>query len=503
MENMKFTPYKSVFSKNKFSEDFIQGRIQIALEKAVKVIGRRLGTKLYLSIIPQDVIKADGRRLSGLIATFDGNRQIRFNWKTVDSSNKIVGVDIWNNVKTKLFKPDKELVFDKGENILQIIDAVVQGIKDENSIDAVIKIVESEDRLREDAVVVDPKTQGKVSAEIKRVIDQWSEDMDIDTNKLINTRFSTLWNDYLYWKSEINTDATLKVLNYGSFRNYLLAIMEKHGLQNIFMRQVVSKAGTKEKVIITDEIEEKNFNAELYKLTLSETFAEIKRNILSIIQGYRVCCGVVGAAGTGKTKIVTDILHKEAKGFKIKYIKGGIYKPQDLYKVLVENNSPKHIIVFDDTESFISKSGYKKFEGLTKAMLSSEFRIVSLISDKTGSDKKMPEEILLKSKIIIISNLQKEQLPEPVYSRLLPVEVNADVSEMTDYIELNLDNIFPGIPQITKEIKREVIDLIRKYRKDIKHLDFRIFQQCIIYRVTEPENPLWKRFCMNILTKMK
>ena len=496
MENIKFTPYKSVFSKNKFSEDFIQGRIQIALEKAVKVIGRRLGTKLYLSIIPQDVIKADGRRLSGLIATFDGNRQIRFNWKTVDSSNKIVGVDIWNNVKTKLFKPDKELVFDKSENILQIIDAVVQGITDEKSVDAVIKIVESEDRLRENAVVVDPKTQGKVSAEIKRVIDQWSEDMDIDTNKLINTRFSTLWNDYLYWKSEINTDATLKVLNYGSFRNYLLAIMEKHGLQNIFMRQVVSKAGTKEKVIITDEIDNKKFNDMIFQLSLADTFSLVKSDIQSVISNLKTTSIICGKAGVGKTEVVKQALHATKGAVKIKYMKGSVKRPEDLYDLLVRNNDKNQLIIMDDFDEPLLQ--YKKYSGLLKAMLDPNLRIVTFLSGK----EKRPEEILLKSRFIIISNLPKEKIPEPVYSRASPIEIKASPSEMIDYLEQNLNQIMKGVPQVTLEYKKEVLDFLRQYTSSIKHIDFRIFNQILIYRVTQPENPLWKKWAMMLLRKL-
>lgn len=498
MENIKFTPYKSVFSKNKFSEDFIQGRIQIALEKAVKVIGRRLGTKLYLSIIPQSVIKSDGRKLSGLIATFDGNRQIRFNWKTVDSSNKIVGVDIWNNVKTKLFKPDKELVFDKSENILQIIDAVVQGIRDEKSVDAVIKIVESEDRLREDAVVVDPKTQGKVSAEIKRVIDQWSEDMDIDTNKLINTRFSTLWNDYLYWKSEINTDATLKVLNYGSFRNYLLAIMEKHGLQNIFMRQVVSKAGTKEKVIITDEIEEKNFNAELYSLDISDQFALAKTNIYQVLSGVRVATCISGKAGTGKTELVKNILGEIRKKANIVYLKGGVAKPVDLYDKIVATNGKNTIVICDDFDiPFIQK---KQFESLLKAMFDSNLRILSQIDSKHGDGKRKKDEIKLDSRFIIITNISKDKMDPAIESRLNPVEITTDSKGMLDYLNMNLDNILPEY-KIPRKVKVEVLDFLYSVLKDIKFINFRVFQDALRYRYMEPLDPRWKKFVFSMISK--
>jgi hypothetical protein len=499
MKHQYIIPYKPFF----LSESFAKASTEIALQKACKIIGRRLGTKLYLSILPIDVIKQDGRKLSGLIATFEGRKQIRFNWKTVDTSSTIVGVDIWYDVKRKLFKPEKEIIFENDQNILQIIDAVVQAVENENAVDSVIKIVESEDRLREDAITIDPKTQGKVSLAIKETIDAWSSDMDITPERLVNTRLSTLWNDYMYWADSYNKNTSLKLLNYSTFRSYLVALMDKNGLKNIFMRSVTTVSGTKERVVITDEVSQKALNREIYKLSLQETFDLIGREIRSLLQGYKNVLMVTGKAGTGKTKVVTDILYKEAKGYSIKYIKGGISKPADLYKVLVENNSTKTIICFDDTEVFLTKAGYKKFEGIVKAMLSDSLRIVSWISDKTGDSKKRPEEIVLKSKIIIISNLDKSQLPEPVYSRVIPLEISADVGQMTDYIEQNLDNVFPGYPQITKEIKQEILDLIRTYIKDVRFLDFRIFQQCIIYRVTNPEDPQWRRYCMNILSKMK
>lgn len=500
MNNQYRTPYKPFFSKEFYlQEDFIRGQVQTALEKAVKIIGRRLGKKLYLSIIPQSVIKGDGRRLSGLIATFDGNRQIRFNWKTTDTSNKIVGVDIWNNVKVKLFKPDKEVVFDKGENILQIIDAVIQAIQDEKTIDSVIRIVESEDRMREDVVSVDPKTQGKVSLAIKETIDKWSEDMGIDADKLVNTRLSTLWSDYEYWRNEVSTDTNLKVLNYGTFRNYLIALMDKHGLKNIFMRSIISKEGSKEKVIVTDEIAEKNFNKELYKLTLSDQFELAEANIKQVLSGMKVATCLCGQTSMGKTELVKNILGKIKDSAKITYIKGGVSKPIDLFDKIVETNGKDRIVIFDDFDvPFIKKRDY---ESLLKSMFDQNLRILSYIDSKHGEDKKRKSEIKLDSRFIIISNIPKSKMDPAVEARLNPVEISGDAKETLDYLNINLDGILPEY-KIPRDIKIEVLEFLYSVLKDIKFINFRIFQDALRYRYAEPENPLWKKFVYSMITKV-
>ena len=104
--------------------------------------------------------------------------------------------------------------------------------------------------------------------------------------------------------------------------------------------------------------------------------------------------------------------------------------------------------------------------------------------------------------MIYSSNLPKEKIPEPVYSRASPIEIKASPSEMIDYLEQNLNQIMKGVPQVTLEYKKEVLDFLRQYTSSIKHIDFRIFNQILIYRVTQPENPLWKKWAMMLLRKL-
>lgn len=490
--------YNPFFNSVKYNESFVKGSVQVALEKACKIIGRRLGKKLYLSIIPIDVIKQDGRRLSGLIATFDRSKQIRFNWKTTDTSNHIVGVDIWNNVKVRLFKPDKEIIFDKNENILQIIDAVIQAIQNEKEIESIIKIVESEDRMREETITIDPKTQGKVSQAIKDSITAWSNTMEVDDQKLTNTRFATLYKDFQYFFSEVNEDVNLKMLNYGTFRNYLLAYLEKYDLKNIFMREVKTVSGTKEKVVVTDEIAERNFNAELYKLSTEDLFSLAKMSINQVLSGMRVATCIAGKAGTGKTELVKNILGEIRGKANIVYLKGDVSKPIDLFDKIVETNSKNTIVVWDDFDTpFLKKGAYSS---ILKAMFDSNMRILSFIDSKRGDDKKKKAEIKLDSRFIIITNVSKDRMDPAVESRLNPVEIVTDNKGMLDYINLNLDNILPEY-KIPRKIKEEVLDFLFSILKNIRYINFRVFQDALRYRYCEPMDPLWKKYVFSMVSK--
>ena len=500
MKHQYITPYKPFFSKERYDEAFIKGSVEIALQKAAKIIGRRLGTKLYLSVIVQDVLKQDGRRISGLIATFDRVKQLRFNWKTTDTSNKIVGVDIWNNVKVKFFKPDKELIFDKDENILQIIDAVVQAIQSPVT-DEVIKIVESEDRLREDVVSVDPKTQGKVSLAIKQTISAWSDSMGIDDEKLATTRFATLYRDLQYFMTEINKDSSLKEINYGTFRNYLLSYMEKYGIVNMYMRSIVSKEGSKEKIIITDSpVEQKAFDAELYKMTLGDTIDLVKNSVRMIMQKLQNALIIGGTAGVGKSRLVKQILNEYKSQKKIKWISGGIKNPEELYK-LFHDHAKDYIIVFDDTDSIFSKG----MEDLLKAAMAPEpKRIISWYSKNINDEsKKYKPEFIFESSIIITTNRPKSRVSQALISRGVYIEIIYDIPEILDDIRLNLDNIMTEYPKVTKEMKLEVLDFIEKAQGSIGNVDYRLFKTALSYRAVDPESPYWKRYVLSLLQVMK
>jgi hypothetical protein len=496
MKHQYIIPYKPFF----LSESFAKASTEIALQKACKIIGRRLGTKLYLSILPIDVIKQDGRKLSGLIATFEGRKQIRFNWKTVDTSSTIVGVDIWYDVKRKLFKPEKEIIFENDQNILQIIDAVVQAVENENAVDSVIKIVESEDRLREDAITIDPKTQGKVSQAIKEVISKWSEDMSIDDQKLTNTRFATLFKDYEYWRSEIAPNNTLKVLNYGTFRNYLLAYLEKYNLKNIFMREIITHEGVKERVIVTDEINEKAFNVELYKMSLGDTIELVKNSVRMIMQQLQNALIIGGTAGVGKSRLVKQILNEYKSQKKIKWVSGGVKTTEELYKLFYDH-AKGYTIVFDDTDSIFSKG----MEDILKAAMAPEpKRVISWYSKNINDEsKKYKPEFIFESSIIITTNRSKSRVSSALISRGVYIEMLYDIPEILDNIRLNLDNIMPEFPQVTYEMKLEVLNFIEKAQGSIGNVDYRLFKTALCYRAVEPESPYWKRYVLSLLKVTK
>jgi hypothetical protein len=490
---MFLTPYKRRFNQS-IKEAFLKGQVERAIIIALKILKQRYNIHMLLSQLPISTVKVDGRKLSGINAYTLNGKRIRFNWFTKDTSSTIISLDIWDSVR---LNPDREIDLTIYPNFIQMLPVIAKAILEDGFVGEIPM------EISEDAPALDAKTGGKVSKETARSITAWSEETGVDEDKLTNTRLADLYKEYSYWIEEVATDETIRVVPWPTFRLYLLSYMEKYSIQNIFMRNVKVVTGTKEKVIVTDEVEEKKFNSFIYQLSLEDTFGLIKSRIRSIIQNYMIAFIVVGRAGLGKTDIVSKTLGEEAKGFKIKYIKGGISRPFDLYKILYDNNSSKTIIVFDDTDEMISTK-YKQFSGIVKAMLDPNMRIISYSSDKTGEDTgKRTDEFLLKSRIIIVSNLHKDKLPEPVYSRGNVASISATPQQILDYIEQNLNNILPEYKSITIEMKKDTLDFLRSYSKELARMDFRIFQNILKDRATDPENKNWKRWAMLSVTKMK
>lgn len=460
-----------------FKEDFSIGSQEKVVHKVCSILQHRIGKKIHISSIPEDVEKSKGE-FSGIVCTITGGERIRFNWK-LGTSATITSVDYWNGIH---LQPDITIDL-QGNNIVQCIDAISQILKSNTTGEYLVEAIEAH-------------TSGKLGQQIADSINGWSKDMGIEDKDLENKRIAELYKSYEYWFKEVREEI-YKSVSFDTFRNYILKYLDKYGLKNIFMRTIVAHEAGREKIIVSDQVEQRKFDKAVYSLSLQDKFNLVEREVLSIFQGFKVATIICGKAGMGKTQIVSDLLHKykDKYGLKVKYMKGAIKKPLDLLNFLIKNNTEKSILILDDVDEIFRS--YKKYEGILKAALDTNMRLISVIG---GDEKK--EEVLLKNKIIIISNYPANRIPEPIYSRTLPIEIKADVSSTLDYIEQNLDSVMGNVKQITLEMKKEVLDLLRSALKDIKHIDFRVFKQVLVYRATEPLDPMWKKYALMLATSL-
>lgn len=107
-------------------------------------------------------------------------------------------------------------------------------------------------------------------------------------------------------------------------------------------------------------------------------------------------------------------------------------------------------------------------------------------------ERKIPNKIDYRGRIIFISNRKKEQWDSAILTRAFYVNMQFNSGEMLDFIEKIKKSL--KTPNMTEDQKQEVIDWIRqlyvtgKFKTDI---NFRIVQQAFDLFVTSPDN--WKK----------
>lgn len=481
--------------KTQLQEAFARKNVEIAIMKTCKILGKRIGKKIRVSLIPMDVIKSTGQRLSGLIATFD-NKQIRFNWKTTDKSSTIISIDYWEKIKKN---PDYTL--ETGDfNIIQLLKALEQFI-----LNPTVGEILTED--------VSPGSGGKVSSATAESINAWAKDMGFGEQDLANRRITELYNQYLFWYRESGLAGGYREVPAPTFRLYIIKYLEKYGITNIFMRSVTTKVAGKEKVIISDQTESKDFQDEIYAMTLNDKVDFVKQSVRMVVQGLTNCLIIGGTAGVGKTTLVNEVM-QEVKGKKVVHIKGGIKDPEEYYKFLYRNNGS--ITVIDDTDILLSS----KFIDIQKAALdSAPKRIITMFSKDINDDDilsnvksdavldryygvnepkskkiKYPTSFELTSRFIILTNMPKKKVNSALISRGTYIEMLFTPTEIADSMRVNVSLLFPEFKDVlTDEMKLDVLDFVSQYMKGIKQLDYRIMKTICMFRALQPTDPMWKK----------
>jgi hypothetical protein len=457
----------------RFFEDFGKADTERAIETICKILARQLGKTVSPVFFHDHVIKSDEGEVFGIIALVGNDEQIRFNFKSESSSARIISVDIWNKIK---FQPDLSIKTDD-ISVIKIIPAIVKAFEEKKP-DQYI--------FTEEMV---PRTQGKVSKEISDSINAWSKEMEIDENKLKNTRLADLYKDYTFFIQEVDK-ANHKFISFASFRSYLIEYFDKYNIKNIYMRNVViTKAGTEK--LAKEDSEQKKFDKEIYELTLADKMDFLKQSVIAVVRGYENSVIIAGMAGIGKTSSVKEIINDEDS--QAKWVQGDIKNYGALYKLFYDNSDK--LIVFDDTDSIFKKV----YISILNAVMAPEKK--RLVSFPAEFGKELPKGYKdffnFTGKVIIITNMPKRKIAPSVLSRGAIVEINVSPSEVIDYIRQNIDKVMPDYPQATHEAKIEVLDFIEKIKGEILHIDFRLLKRCLIYFLSGSNN--WKKYSLAVL----
>lgn len=469
-----------------FFEDFLPAQIEKAITLTCNVLQKRTGQKFYPTFAMRDEFVNATGRYSGIIATVGNSQQVRFNFL----SNKlgiIDSVDIWFSIKVQ---PDLHIDTD-GLSIVKIIPAIAEALHKQQG-DFVIEesIVNKKKVIKEEFI---PKTKGNVSKDISDSITEWSTVMGINDEKLKNTRMKQLYTDYQYWFHEVS-DKTKKLVPEPTFRNYILAYMQKYDIQNIFMRVVKIQRANPEK-ITANKKDADDFNASLYKMDVNEKMDFLRQSVVSVVRNYENSLIISGLAGVGKSTLVREVIKEEGKTYVL--APAMFKKYAELYTFFYDHKND--LIVFDDVDSIFDR----KYLGLTNVVFSNDTERLVQFPSEFGKDlpKKYKNNFMFAGKVIVITNLAKEKVPKSLASRGAVIEIKNSPEEVIDYIRQNIENVMTEFPEATKQIKLEVLDFIEKAVSQVKQVDFRVFRRCVIYKLSG--TPSWRKYCLPIIGTIK
>lgn len=188
---------------------------------------------------------------------------------------------------------------------------------------------------------------------------------------------------------------------------------------------------------------------------------------------------VTGEGGLGKTFTVTKTVNKHLNKRNVKVIKG-YSTPRGLYNSLYDNNGK--LIIFDDCDSILENS--VSLNVLKGALDSYDEREITWQSQMRKGDE-YPQSFNFTGRVIFISNKKREKLNQAVVSRSMVVDLTMNKSEKIERMRKVLKKVEP---KISLSAKQESLDLIEKYKDDIKDLNFRTLVKVSKIRNSFPKN---------------
>lgn len=456
-------------------EGFMLKDIDRALVLVSNILGRRLGTNINIGTLSNDFDRSEGS-FTGVYGMMNDGKAIRFNFSIGKTSGDIKSIDIW-------YKPAKypDITIDtEGFNIIQIMDEIVVAIQEKTP----------------QNIMILTEKQSPITDKSKKSINDWIKADGIETWDMENKRISNLYNEYTFWYSNLSDEEVkeYKAVSKSTFFKAVGDILKKNNLVNKFSKQLKVTKASKE-VARVNKTNEAKFKKSLYNMSLDDWMELVKTNLQAVIQGYKKSVLISGTAGIGKTKNVLDEL--KASGQKYEYISGGLKDARSLYMLLHDNNKKDLILVFDDINNLFRNK--EATEILRVATTNDNNRQISFVDSKIEKNKKYKSRINFESKIIIITNIPIKKIDKAIVSRTSAIEVNPSKQDILDSIRVNLEEAPPqGVPI---EWKMEVFQWMDQEIgvKDITRIDFRVFEQALIWKACSPDSSKWKKFAYTLI----
>lgn len=207
---------------------------------------------------------------------------------------------------------------------------------------------------------------------------------------------------------------------------------------------------------------------------INERFEFIEKFVKMVARGISNSLIITGPGGLGKTHTVLNTLDSMGKKeMSIGDLDGdfvvikGFSTAKAMYRELYENNGK--LIIFDDCDSVLKDPIASNI--LKAALDSYDRRIISWGAEFKGEDD-LPNRFEFIGRVIFISNMTMDRVPQAIVSRSLKCDVSMTVSEKVDRIEsVVFSNEF--MPNYSYEVKADVVAFIRKNANKFGDLNIR------------------------------
>jgi hypothetical protein len=208
-------------------------------------------------------------------------------------------------------------------------------------------------------------------------------------------------------------------------------------------------------------------------------FMFIERLVDMIVRGQEKSLIITGSGGLGKSYTVFNRLKLNDLG-PADYEKiSGHMTPKALYRRLHEANGK--IIVFDDCDSVLVNE--TAINLLKSALDSYGNRQINWCSEMGGREGELPNSFEFTGRIIFISNFALTDIPQPVVSRALYVDVTMTQDEKIERITAIAPSLCPDMPVPERE---ECLELLVRLRYKVSDLNLRTMLKVASIRRANP-----------------
>lgn len=328
--------------------------------------------------------------------------------------------------------------------------------------------------------------------------------MRLRFNSFLGENFTRIVSVDVWYKIKPVPDRTLQI----DFQYNILQVIDE--LVSVILKQPIKEAILQERKTkeVAPSSEKKMFDPadkvrELIMLKqqgkdTDDQFKMLREKVRMLDLNIKKGLIVTGGSGLGKTETVRNTLNN-AK-MKFKYSKPNIASYGDLYKLLYTNNDG--ILFLDEVDKLIKKGS--QFITLLKGATDMDgSRTLTYINkmDKDMAQKKYPMSFDYAGKLVLVANISLDKVDDALKSRCFTQEIDLSNNEVLARIEKTLRMNKRDVPyQVKKEVYDFLVEIneqISGLGKELKRLDFRVYSEALMYRMSKKRS--WQRWVFELV----